>query len=346
MRLAAAGPPPINPANLEFTFPAWKPEAKKARQAYEQRFDPQAALELARSIVSAGAVQRGPAPQRDSFRSGGSRRRAPATAESIAANSLGEFIPLGKAYLLSGEEEFAQALVERLRAWREANPPFRGPCWTGAFEAAGRLANLAWGFSFLRGAKAFDAAAQREALESAYRHARFISLFLDKASAPPRRLGAAAGLVVAGAHFCLFDRAEEWKEQGLEALIQGVERWGPALRKTGDLPGLEVVLEYSILAYVMAKSVREALPISFLAELERGALALAASPSQTALRTGPTPQRTDRVCFAAAPDARRAIANALAVIRSNAELKRLGAPLDERTFWLFGPEACAAFDRL
>ena len=65
-------------------------------------------------------------------------------------NRLGHLITLGRAYVLTKEEEFASEFFAQVESWREQNPVGRGANWSCAMEVALRAMNLLAAFSLFR----------------------------------------------------------------------------------------------------------------------------------------------------------------------------------------------------
>ncbi len=347
-RIARLPPPPIDPSNFDFSFPPFLHSAREMISSFRERFgaegvsaaveaadaalrrepepNPLPALARARPDAAARAIRRLAAGQRMALR------------DSL---SCAEFIPLAKAWLLSGEERFAEAVAERAKTWDEANPAHAGPAWADAFEAGERLANWTLAFGLLRGARALDEPAQKRALRVAYRHARWIELRGAGVRPPECRIATAAALALAGTQLCLFDRAEDWKDLGLRRLLDLARRWLPEFAARRNAHALSVSLEWLLLAYAAAKSKRVALPVSLLETMERAAHALLAGGLETE-----DPAQGARIRFATHESAKRFIANAMAVARHSPDLKALGGGLDERTFWLLGPAGAQKYDSI
>jgi hypothetical protein len=65
-------------------------------------------------------------------------------------------IEVAKAYFISGDEKYAQKLVEWVTGWAEQNPYKHGVNWTSALESAVRIYAWTWAFYFTRESKIWD----------------------------------------------------------------------------------------------------------------------------------------------------------------------------------------------
>lgn len=66
-------------------------------------------------------------------------------------NRLGHLITLGRAYVVTQDELFADEFFSQLASWREQNPVGRGANWCCAMEVALRAMNLIAAFTLFRG---------------------------------------------------------------------------------------------------------------------------------------------------------------------------------------------------
>lgn len=145
---------------------------------------------------------------------------------------FGWVYPLGRAYLLTGDERFPAVFWEYLETFCRANPPNRGPNWLSAQEVALRLLGL------LFAARVFQASAQATPERISHlagviaTHARRIPLTLSYARAQNNNhlLTEALGLIAAGAALTGYPEASGWGRLGAHwmnrALEEQIERGG------------------------------------------------------------------------------------------------------------------------
>jgi hypothetical protein len=124
-------------------------------------------------------------------------------------------IPLGQAYLLTGDERYAAKTRELLESWIAANPHAGSINWSCTMEVALRIVSLSWFFHVFNHSQAWSAERFRGLLlRTMYLHADFTARHLEKSDVNGNHYTAdAAGLVYAGLFFGGPD-AKEWLELG------------------------------------------------------------------------------------------------------------------------------------
>ncbi len=109
-------------------------------------------------------------------------------------------VVLGKAYALTGNEDYAQEFVAEMRDWVAQNPPYRGINWTCAMEAGIRAANLIWSMALLQGSRALTLDVIQMFHRTLYFHGLYIRGNLERNV----RIVGATVMEVNGNHF-VFD---------------------------------------------------------------------------------------------------------------------------------------------
>ena len=134
-------------------------------------------------------------------------------------NRQHELVTLGRAYVLTSDVRYAEAVWAGIRTWVDQNPPFHGINWTSALEVALRL--ISWAFAVdlvgLAGARDDDAEilAISVALQGRHLHD---NLSVYASSKNNHLIGEACGLLVAGTKFAFLDQAERWASRGRRVL--------------------------------------------------------------------------------------------------------------------------------
>ncbi len=155
-------------------------------------------------------------------------------------NRQHELVTLARAYVLTSDIRYAEAVWAGIRTWVEQNPPFHGINWTSALEIALRL--ISWAFAVdligLAGAQDDDAKilALSVALQGRHLHD---NLSVYASSKNNHLIGEACGLLVAGAKFTFLGEAERWAVRGRRIL----ERELP-LQVCGDGVSRELSVQY------------------------------------------------------------------------------------------------------
>ena len=129
-------------------------------------------------------------------------------------------IPAGQAYLLTGDERYAEAARQVIEEWAEANPLARGVNWACTMDVALRGIALVWLFHvFHRSAQWWDSDFRGDFLKLLYLHGDFTSRHLEWSDVNGNHLLAdAAGLVVMGLFFGPGNGPRSWQRQGWKIL--------------------------------------------------------------------------------------------------------------------------------
>ena len=134
-------------------------------------------------------------------------------------NRHAHLVTLARAYALSGQRKYAEALAEQLDSWLVACPWRYGPNWSSSLEVARRLANWSTAWQLLGGIHSRflndDADFRSRWLTSIYQHAEFIAGWPSlHSSANHHLIGEGAGLLLAGLCWPHWPRARAWRETG------------------------------------------------------------------------------------------------------------------------------------
>ena len=135
------------------------------------------------------------------------------------------FYPLGQAYLLTGEERYAERIVSHLISWIEQNPPGWGVNWAGPLELGLRVMAWCWALEAVRESKALTADALACALVSIHQQLSHMDRYLeDYLTRNTHLVGEAAALAYAGMHFPELADASYWLAKGLRLLERELDR--------------------------------------------------------------------------------------------------------------------------
>jgi uncharacterized heparinase superfamily protein len=135
-------------------------------------------------------------------------------------------IPAGQAFLLSGEERYAEGVRDVLEDWIEQNPYGEGVNWACPMEAALRILSWTWFFHVFRRSPSWQERAFRDRLVRAlYLHGEFTAGHLERSDVNGNHLTAdAAGLVFAGSFFEGAPAARRWERAGWRLLERELKR--------------------------------------------------------------------------------------------------------------------------
>ena len=132
-------------------------------------------------------------------------------------------IPLGKAFWVTKDEKYAQAVFEIIADWIAENPYHTGVNWTSPLENAVRLFSWIWALTFCK-----DSAYYKEQFQpvkkSIFEQTHHIHNHLSIYSSPYNHLvGEASALYLVGTLFPEFHKAAVWRKTGWDILKNSIE---------------------------------------------------------------------------------------------------------------------------
>ena len=136
----------------------------------------------------------------------------------------GWLIVLARAYLLTGDERYAEVAVKRLRDWMRANPPGLGINWTSSLEVGIRLIAWCWAMSLLHRAPGFSSSRLPSLLRDwIAAHASHVARYMSSYHSPNTHLtGEALALFYAGVLFPELPPAWRWRCLGEQVLSREI----------------------------------------------------------------------------------------------------------------------------
>ncbi|MDA0306054.1 MAG: alginate lyase family protein [Proteobacteria bacterium] len=262
-------------------------------------------------------------------------------------------IPAGQAYLLSGEERYAEAVRAVIEDWAAANPLARGVNWACTMDVALRGITLVWLFRAFHGSAAWhDNAFRQEFLKLLYLHGDFTIRHLEWSDINGNHLlSNAAGLVVMGLFFKAGDTPLEptaWQQKGWGILESEIDK-----QVSADGVDFEVSTAYQRLVtelFVLPALYRRACKLEVSGVYENLLKKMAGFTAAYSRPDGTIPLWGDaddgRVLpFAHQPDTINDHRYLIALIGQafgDSELAARAAGSKEEVFWTLGPDAAAA----
>jgi hypothetical protein len=139
-------------------------------------------------------------------------------------------IPAGQAYLLNGDEKYANAVKDILSQWLDENPYAYSVNWACTMEVALRILTWTWLFHVFKNSSAWQDRNFREKFLCAlYLHGDFTTRHLERSDINGNHYTAnAAGLVFAGLFFEGTTSAKRWLTEGWEILTEEFPRQVPS----------------------------------------------------------------------------------------------------------------------
>lgn len=197
------------------------------------------------------------------------------------------FIPLGKAYRVSGDEKYAQAWTEHFMDWIKKNPKpgteidYEDPGREDAYqnmryswrplEVSTRLQDQTAEFLYFLPSKYFTPEFLTEFLVNYYHHANHIMHNFSKQG--NHLLFEAQRMIYAGTFFPEFKDAESWRKKGIEILNEEIKKqvYDDGMQFELDLGYHEAAIAIFFKALNMAKAngFANEFPPSYLATIEK-----------------------------------------------------------------------------
>lgn len=256
-------------------------------------------------------------------------------------------IPAAQAYVLTGDEVYAERVRNVLDDWIGQNPYGRSVNWTCTMEVAIRI--LSWSFLFhscSRSASWADAAFRERFLISLYEHGHFTANHLEYSDVNGNHYTAdAAGLVFAGLFFGGSAKSLTWQRLGWRALLEELPKQVSAdgVDFEASTAYHRLVLELFLLPAVYRKRVGLDVPEEYCRRLQSMARFAAAysAPNGLAPLVGDADDGR-ALPFGTQPlNDHRYLVGCLTVAFGSDELRRLFSGSRAEVAWIFGPEAAA-----
>jgi hypothetical protein len=135
-------------------------------------------------------------------------------------NRHAHFVTLGQAYWLTDDDRFAAAFVDQASAWIDANPVGIGVNWASSLEVAFRSIAWLWALGLCVDSAEITPDFFTRLLKSLVAHGRSIERYLSYYFSPNTHLtGEALGLFYLGLALPEMNRAEGWRNLGLQILL-------------------------------------------------------------------------------------------------------------------------------
>lgn len=127
---------------------------------------------------------------------------------------------LGRAYRLTGDRRYAEAVAEHLRLWMDQCPYGMGMQWRSGLELGVRLINWVWAVELVQPAGVFDAPFWKRLHGVVYRHLWEIARKYSRySSANNHLIGEAAGVFIASHYFTALRGRHRWQAQS-QAILE------------------------------------------------------------------------------------------------------------------------------
>lgn len=256
-------------------------------------------------------------------------------------------MPAGQAYLLSGEERYAEAVREQIDGWIDANPYAGSVNWSCTMEAALRILSWSWFFRVFHASRAWaDAGFRERFLCALYLHGDFTERHLEHSDVNGNHCTAdACGLVFAGLFFGQGSDARRWLGRGWSLLCEELPR-----QVFADGVDFEASIAYHRLVaelFLLPALYRRACGLEVPAAYRERLLAMGRFTAAYSRPDGGSPLWGDADDARALPLGRqpltdhRYLAGLIGAAFDVRELREASAGSRSEAFWLLGPALAA-----
>ena len=267
-------------------------------------------------------------------------------------------VTLAQAYALSGEARHFGVIRSHLESWFDDCPHGMGPNWSSALELGIRLINWSVAWQLLGGVSSplfkdgEGARFQRRWLDAVFQHAQFIhGHFSLYSSANNHLIGEAAGLYLAALAWPHWPQARTWlaAAQAIlerEALLQNAP---DGVNREQAMSYQQFELDLLVLPLLAARANGRKFSAAFEARIET-MIEYLASVMDAGGNVPMIGDSDDALVVRLAPGdghcPYRSLLATGAILFGRGDFKAKAGEIDDKTRWLFGKGADAAFERL
>ncbi len=179
---------------------------------------------------------------------------------------------LGSAFILTGDERYAQTFYDNYANFSENNPPNIGPNWISAQEVALRIIALCFAYQVFQTSSGFKDQYKANILRSIYQHAARIpaTLSYSRAQNNNHLISEAVGLIIAGSVLKGIPESNHYWKLGWKLFLEGIDKQvfidGSYIQQSTNYH--RMMLHLCILAVQTGKKAGMALPESLANKLE------------------------------------------------------------------------------
>ncbi len=261
------------------------------------------------------------------------------------------FFTLGQAYVLTGEERYAEECLAQIEHWRRENPYPRGINWASSLEAAFRMWSWMWMLRMLAGSKALDGKRLTEVASGIAQHADYIAQNLSTYFSPNTHLlGEGFALYMAGLFLPELRGADRWRDAGRAILHEQIEAQvkpdGSHVEQSSYYH--RYATDFFLCAAIQDEASGGMFPKSYRDRLEKMCefLLCACWPSGSLVMTGDADGGRVLALSPHDPNDPRATLSTAAVYFRRGDFKGAAGRYHEETFWLMGTNSAREFESL
>jgi len=264
-------------------------------------------------------------------------------------NRQQHLVVLARAYSLTGETRYADAVLGHIGSWIAQCPFGYGMNWRSPMELAIRQINWAVALALIAPAGRLDGALAESIAVTSHRHLWEIARkYARYSSANNHTIGEAAGVFIASCLFANLRNRKRHLAQSRALLIQEIERqtFADGGNREMALGYHRFVLEFFLAAGIVGRKTGNDFPAAYWARVEQMLAFLGALTEG-----GPLPMYGDCddgyvLNLGGERGDPRSLLAVGAVLFDRADFKAWAGPVAEPVYWWFGDDGIAHYDRL
>jgi hypothetical protein len=183
-----------------------------------------------------------------------------------------QLVVLGRAWRLSGDIRFAEAIAEQLESWLNQNPYGVGMNWRSGLELGIRLISWVWTLDLIKESNVIGDELRNRILDSISRHIWEIDRKYSRGSSVNNHLiGEAAGVFVAASYFSDLKNAPRWQARSRAILNREISNQTyPDGGNMEQAIGYHLfVLQFFVVAGITARACGNDFPKSYWSQVEK-----------------------------------------------------------------------------
>jgi hypothetical protein len=261
------------------------------------------------------------------------------------------FMTLGRAYLLTSNERYAECFLTNLVRWMDTNQPKQGINWSSSLEIAFRSVSWIWALQFFRDSGSLTEQMLVKVLKHIYLNASHLETYLSTYFSPNTHLtGEALGLYYIGTAFPEFKRAATWRDTGKQTLLEQLARQvrddGVYFEQSTYYHRYTTDFYTHFLLLLRARGEEHTSVVEEKLQLLLDHLMSITRPDGTSPLLGDDDGGKLVQLEERSPDDFRAALSTGAVLFGRGDYKFVSGGLSEETLWLTGAAGTAKFDAL
>jgi len=261
-------------------------------------------------------------------------------------------VRLAQAYWITGDDKYAHEITTQITSWIEQCPYMHGVNWTSPMESALRLISWTWAFELIRSWPGLDESFTSLLISSVYQHLRFIDRHYSRHSSANNHLIAeASGAYMTATYWSEIKNAPNFRRRAYQHLIRQclIQNAPDGVNREQAFGYQFFVFDLLLLPALIGKANHEPFPVAYWDRLEKMAYFIA-SISDCNCNT-PNVGDADDGCAIKLSGRRehrtQSLLNTAAMVFNRRDFKSCTTSrLDEKTTWLFGPNAKHIYDQL